>query len=277
MENVTRTIYSTHLQTCIRADKPVTIFTGSTLNEKWGVLPNSQLTAGMIPKDNYFAIGNGGADYTSGLTANPKLHLPTHCSLYNQIPFIARPVHQDLPSTLKAKYRLRKVINGVAYYFLKVIDKTGVTVTTEVRNVVGGSVTPAPFSVADSDKLPVPPSNSSYVAGAPLLTYYLSTANVNIVLTPSDLTEIVNACALLFNNTTGPYVINEFAICSGVDVGNTTEPINGTMYTYTEVIAAQISAFLYKFFAIQSGGSATITLPVNLGCVFPQTAAVLQA
>lgn len=279
MESVTRTIYAAHNQMCARNRQSILPFPGSTLNEKFNVTAVGENVYTNLPTDSYLAIGKGGALYTSSgntISVVPKKHLATHCSLYDHMPFIARRVSEDLTSLTGADdYRLRVVkdIDGVAYafYFLRVIDTTGMVTSLERRTVSNGTFTSVAFTPSVSDKTPSLPAVSELNVVNPVSGYLISTATVTVTLSNEDIGEIISACDLYFADedkpASVPFVVNELAIVSGVEK-NVRITIGSLPVSRKEVGDAQISTFIYKFFSLKED-SADISLSFDMGSSTP--------
>lgn len=275
MEEVTRTIYSAHITTCLRANKIPLIIPGSTLNEKYGILPTLTFAANEIPTDSYIAIGNKGATYSvdgnSVISITPIKHTPTHTCLYRGIPFIARKVSEDLSNAERASYRMRVVqlIGSVeyAFYYLKKLNTSITTVSTEVRSVVNGVPSSTAFTVSLEDTTPLQATEVPLNISNPESSYIVSTASNTFTLSLGEVNEIIAAGVLL--NMPAIAVINEIAIVTGVDTQSTVPNGSSSSITYTEVKGAQISSFIYRFYTL-TGNTTGISLPLELGTCTPQ-------
>ena len=272
MELTIRSIFAAHLQTCKLLNRPFTVLDNSTLNQKFDLFPTDVPVVNEYPGLKYVAIGNKGVDYEIGtnnyILTKPVPHLPRHASLYNFIPFIARPLSSDLTSTERAKYRMRVIttIGGVQYvfYYLKVLNLDTVIPTVELRNVDNAVITSGTFTPDLSDLSPVPPVISNVDLNNPNGDYLVSTAKINFTLGPTDITEIMDACALIYGDTRYA-VISEIALCTGIDkvkqgtFGSTTAP-------YTETIATQIAAYIHQYHALTSNTTG-VDILFDLGSV----------
>ena len=267
MNSTTRTIYSAHSQTAKLLGLPFTVLENSTLNMKFNLFPADLPNTNEYPSLKYIAIGNKGVDYEIGtngyILTKPVPHLPRHASLYNFIPFIARPLSADLNSTERALYRMRVITNiggtDYVFYYLRVLPLDTVIPAVELRNVDNAVITSTPFVPELSDLSPVPPVISGVNLNNPNGDYLVSTAKVNFVLSAQDITEIMDACNIIYGDARYA-VISEIALCTGVDktksgvFGSTTAP-------YTESIATQIAAFIHQYHALTSN-----TTGVNIQC-----------
>ena len=274
MNNVVRTIYSAHLQTTRLLKRPFTILPNSTLNQKFNLFPNEVPNAGDYPVLAYIGIGNKGASYditTSGFVlTTPQPHLPRHASLYNFIPFVIRSISNDLNSTERLKYRLRVPItiggNQYVAYYLRRLNIDNVTPSVELRNVNNGVITTTSFTPSLSDLSPTPPNLSNVDLNNPSGDYLVSTAKITFTLNQQDINEILSACNLLYGDARYA-VINEIALVHGVDkvVQGT---FGNTVSNYTDVIAAQVAAFLSQYHAL-TPNTTQVQIELDIGSVEP--------
>ena len=79
----------------------------------------------------------------------------------------------------------------------------------------------------------------------------------------NDINEIIDACNILYNDPRYA-LINEIAIVSGIDRNLT---YNNTL-TYTEVVCAQITAFISQYHALNQNTS-EVTIDLDIGSVEP--------
>src|SRR5574343_1642511 len=169
MKSVIRTIYGAALQTAQLLNLPHVIPPHSTLNEKFNINAAMTIPDTEIPHIRYVGIGNGGHRVVVGsnnISYNqPIQHLPRHAGLYNQLPFVLRPITNDLTPQERNKYRLRTILQhgGVSYaaYYLKTIDLTNSVVDMEYYTVENGITTSSTFAPNSSDLNPTPPDLSS--------------------------------------------------------------------------------------------------------------------
>lgn len=274
MDSVVRTIYSAHLQTAKSLKRPFTILPNSTLNQKFNLFPNEVPALNEYPILGYLGIGNKGATYdvtTSGyVLTTPQPHLPRHASLYNFIPFVVRDIANDLSSTERLKYRLRVpvTIGGNQYvaYYLRTLAIDDIIPSVELRNVNDGIITTNSFSPALSDLSPNPPDLSNVNLNNPNGDYLVSTAKVTFILNQQDINEILQACDILFGDARYA-VINEIAMVHGVD-----KILQGTfgnaVSNYTEVVSAQVAAFLSQYHALTSN-TTQVQIDLDIGSVEP--------
>lgn len=274
MESTVRTIYGSHIETCRRLNRPFNVLPNSTLNQKFSLFENTLPGPNEYPVMGYIAIGNKGASYEvtadNYVLTTPLPHLPRDASLYNFLPFVMRTIDNDLDSTERMKYRLRvpMVVNGSNYvaYYLKTLPIANVTPTVELRNVNGDSITSAVFTPSVSDLSPTPPDISTTNLNNPSGDYLVSTAKVEFVLDQVDISNIMDACAILYGDPRYA-VINEIALCTGIDkvVQGT---FGGTTSNYTDTVATQVAAFISQYHAL-SPSTTEVRITLDIGAVEP--------
>lgn len=99
----------------------------TTLNEKFEHHQDIQLEPGEYPELKYFSISVGGVERIKG-TKNYSYskHKSIDGALFNHVPFIMKPLDEDISEKEQARYRFRKIVtvDGVDYasYYLKNIE-----------------------------------------------------------------------------------------------------------------------------------------------------------
>lgn len=275
METVTPTIAAAHLQTCKLLKKPFTVLPNSTLNQKFGIYNDELPATNEYPGLAYLCIGNKGATYELApggfLLTTPIPHLPRHAALYNMIPFVVRPANDDLTASERMKYRLRVPMttsggqNVVAYYLMP-LDLTNTTPEVELRNVNDGIITTDPFVHALSDLSPVHPVISNINLNNPNGDYLVSTAKTVFTLDQGHITNIMEACNILYGDPRYA-AINEVGLITGVD--KVVQGVfNGVSSNYTEVISAQVAAFISQSH-ILTASTREVEIGLNIGSVEP--------
>lgn len=271
MENVVRTIYAAHLQTCKMLNKQFTVLPNSTLNQKYGIFQDEFPFQNEYPSLQYIAIGNKGVNYevTSDnfVLVSPVPHSARHASLYNTIPFVLRNVADDLSPAERIKYRLRvpitiNQVNYIAYYLMK-LDMTGVIPSVELRNVQNTNVTVSNFIPDQSDLSPAPINISNVNINSSDGDYLASSAKINFSLTQEDISGIIDACTILYGDPRYAF-ISEIALVTGVDRSLT---VNGSL-TYTEIVSAQVAAFISQYHSLTQN-STGVSSTFDIGSVEP--------
>ncbi len=251
MEHVTRTVYGSYLQTCLKLRITHVIPPYTTLNEKLGIQSGVTPSPGVYPAVSYFCIGNKGHQSqvgADGIGLNVVAqHRATDAALFNQIPFVLRDVNNDLTTVERAKYALRReeTHDGQAYvaYYLRRIDKTSVIAEMQYRSNINGEVLVTPF-VPTADNLnptpvEIPSSGSATLAG----DYVTVTAEVDVSLTEWEVAELLNVADIIYSDSSYA-IISEIGLCSGADKVITVTPSVGTPFNFNEAIGVQISSHI---------------------------------
>jgi hypothetical protein len=220
MLRVTRTFLGIAVQTAKYLGSPHTVVPYSTVNESLTdplVVPYqpSPPTLGAEISGSYDAItdtdslrlqlmviGNQGHRLIAGppATTTEVPHKGTDAGLYGLIPFVAKPVTNDLTALQRTKYRLRKtmMIDGILYavYYGRVIDISGITPTTQLTRIVDGTPVTTNFSPTINNLRPPVPAigidnDGSYVNVSSPLT---------VEFTDEEVTLLKEAAALVFGN-----------------------------------------------------------------------------
>lgn len=249
MENITRTAYSAYIQTCLFLNTPPAYPTNSTLNEKLNV------NAGQLPSQTdrnslaAFVIGNKGHQGVAGTNGvwktEPVQHRATDASLYGQLPFVLRPLNNDLSQTDRAKYclRLEEVHDGVRYaaYYGRRIDKTNVVPQMLLKNVTNGVETTQPFVPNSSNLNPTPPQIASTGVNTTDGSYVMAVATLTLSITEADAQEFLNVSKVIYGDESYA-IISELGLVTGVDKVVQVSSTAGN-FQMNELIGAQIAAF----------------------------------
>lgn len=242
-----KTIYHTNLELLKALKKPFSAIEYSTLNEKFNVQASATLPVGVYPELGYIAIGRGGHRgrlTSSGATiVDIMQHNIKHASLYEHLPFIMRPIDEDLEHSERLKYGMRTLIekNGVhyfAYYLLKVNYASSYPEIEELT-VADGEVTTVPYSPSPSQLNPTPIPYSNADVNLSTGKHISVQSTVEVELDRVAIAEILNAVEILYGDTAYA-TISEIATITGIPkVVNTT--LGGVNIAYEEVLAAQIA------------------------------------
>lgn len=278
MNQVQRTIYSAHLATTKMLSRPFSILPNSTLNQKFNIHANEIPSINEYPTLMYIGIGNKGASYditTNGFVlTTPIPHLPRDASLYNFIPFVVRPIENDLSAIERLNYRIRVPMsigssNYVAYY-LRVLDVSNIIPTVELRNVDNENISVSSFTPDISDLSPTQPDISNININNPNGDYLASTAKISFNLNQEDINNIMEAADTIYGDARYA-VINEIALCTGVDKvvqGIFGSPENNVMNNYTDSIATQVAAFISQYHAL-TPATTEVNINIDVGSVLP--------
>lgn len=275
MDNTTRTAYAAKLQTCQLLGIPFTLDPKSTLNEKFSVATSQALSAGQIPTLGYVAIGNGGhrmATAAGGIAVpEPIQHRSTDAELFNHLPFVLRPIGSDLSLSEQTAYamRVQVTISGVPYYayYLKRLDLSTVSATLNYNTVANDVTTTTAFVPNSSNLSPNPPALSNSGTNVVSGDYITASALVPWTFTAADVAELVNVSNIMFG-TSNLAIVSEIALVTGVDRNIQATSANNGTFTFKEVIAAQIAAFISTFHSM-SFSSNGLNLTFNVGATEP--------
>ena len=248
--------------------QPFTYDAGTTLNEYFNV-GNANPPPSLYPNINYLAIGNKGHTVSNGsLFPTSLLHSPTDSALKNQIPYVVRPLNNDLTLEEMSRFRLRVPNIGpnnlYVGYYLMVLDFSpvpiGFTTYTLSNGVVTNQSSYIPtISTQNPTLVDVSNIDVNITSGNKIATQFTPT----IYLTPNDVNEIVNACNILFGDPNTAF-ISEVAIVSGFDIPLPIT-LNGVTSNYTDIACAQICNFISKMWALTTGIDDGIELQLNYG------------
>jgi hypothetical protein len=200
------------------------------------------MAASDRPKLAYAGIGNKGHAAVAGPGGTPYFkplpHTPEHLALYNQLPFVLRPINNDISATERAKYRLRRVEthnqNQYVAYYLRLLDSTNTVVRMELKTVNEGVVTITPYTPNIDNLNPVPPALLPNQVLTVTGDYIQTFASVKLTLTEADIEEFINVANVIYGNE-NLAMITEIALCTGVDK-SLNGMFNGVSGVYTESI-----------------------------------------
>lgn len=276
MKTLTRTAFGAMLQASQLANRPFQLLQYTTLNEKFNVQAAIPPAAGVMPAVQYYCIGNGGHANATGSDGFPytvlRQHQPTDAALFKHLPFVMRPVGQDLDPNTMANYALRTIItaNGAQYvaYYLKRLNLTGVEPALTVSSVQNGVTSTQPYVPTSANLNPTPPPISSTGAISTNGSYITASELVDINFSANDVAELINCAQILYNNPAYA-VISEVGLCSGVDQ-LVNIPANGAQpaLAYLEAIAVQIATHVTAYYPVGSANQG-VDIDVQIGAVEP--------
>lgn len=275
MENITRTLYGSYLQSCTLLGLPFDVKPNTTLNQKFSVQASTLPSADQLPKVRYFGIGLGGHRFAVGANGVHKpqtvQHEATDAALYSHLPFVLRALDNDLTTAQAAKYAMRRLEthDGIQYaaYYLKRIDLTGVTPDMQVVSVVDGTSTVTPFVPSAANLNPTPPDLDSSGVNVVTGEYAAAQAVVDISLDEDDVAELINVAKVLYNDEEMA-MVSEVALVSGVDKVVTSPAAAGATINFNEVIAAQVVTHINTFFTFKSSSTGA-NLILDVGATEP--------
>lgn len=272
--NVVRTGIAGLVQTGQYLDKPVQLLPNSTLNQKLGIDPDIDIPADATQRVGYVAIGNGGHSFVVGSNGRIKWqavhHTSRHTALYNQLPFVLRPVDNDLTASERLRYRLRRIEehNGVLYaaYYLRVLDLSNAAISMELRHVENGVTTATPYQPTLEDLNPTPPVLNAGEAVTATGDYVATSCKVPFEMSIDDIAEFNRATEIIYGEQ-GWGLISEMAIVAGCDATVNGE-FNGETKPYLGIARAQITCFISTAYVtdFQTEG---LVLNMDIGNVEP--------
>jgi hypothetical protein len=276
-EYTTRTVYGAYLQTCKQIGLPFTVAPNTTLNQKFGILQNEVPDANVYPNMRYISIGNGGHQGELGADGAfllvPKLFRATNAALYNHLPFILRPIGNDIPPADRSKYALRRleIYDGVTYiaYYLKRLDLTNVSVQMSLTTVENGISTSVPFTPNSSVLNPTPPEQPSSGVIVTSGLYVSAKAPISIILDQVDIGEFLNVIDIKYKDRRYA-VLSELALCSAVDRVVTVRDPGAPEFNMTEAIAVQVCDFANAAALLQFNNE-RVEFGLDIGATEPLT------
>lgn len=257
VQTVTNTPFGNLLGKCCFTNQELNLPQYTTLNERYDVLADQSIGKqnGRNFELKYFGIGIGGSS-ADGLTSlgttrlKVNQHQPTDMNLFAAIPFIARPLGEDLTNLERAKYRMRVVEtfpdgNKYAVYYLKLInfDSYFPSVNRVVRDDNGNEDSKPYVPTKDSLFNPQPKDITSAGTTPVSNVYQNNSAILDCTLYAQDLTEIVNAVKLKHGDSSYSS-INEMMVVAGFDTLADGLIENGATIRYTEVQSATAAHFV---------------------------------
>lgn len=271
MYNGVPTIYSAQIQVAIRRGSPHDVVEHSSIHESLAKIPEVE-TAGLrgewvVKPYSYqdtrqlkvacVCIGNGGhrLRMEAGImipTFEPRPHQATDSALFNQIPFVVKPIASDLSAADRKRFCLRTtmLVNGVlhAAYFGRVIPDTEIPNVTTVKRVITQNTDVSTEWVPTSADN-TPSMKDDTPAGTTEQVYVSASVIDHLEFTEQDVTWLREACNLLYGSEAYAY-ISEIAVCTGVkrevtarynEAGNSTSAFTGPM----EYVGVQVASFSY--------------------------------
>lgn len=254
---ITRTGYGSLLQTDLLLGKPITYLPNSTLNEALQIAAGTLPEAGRTPTLNAYVIGRGGHRNELGADGfpltSPIQHRPTDANCYIGMPFLIRPMTQDLSQAERNRYGLRVVMpikgqNRITYW-AKRIDLTGVTPKIYYNKVLDGSVTRTEFFPDNSNLHPIAPAMPPVGTVTTSGDYLTTEAILSLDLNANDVAELINVAKIMHDDERYAIiseiglVTSSLRLMSGQGAGN-------TEIQYTEMVQAQVACFMTGYYPV---------------------------
>ena len=266
-----RTLWASHLATLRYAGKPFTLLPNTTLNQKFNIGANEKPMTNEYPMLNGIVIGNSGCYgemKPSGTLRTVHYNKkPTHAALFRHIPFIVRPIDNDLSATVRAGYGLRYPFakDGVKYvaYFLKRLHPEDWAQSTTLTSVgQDGIISNVDEYIPDVSALtPVVPTVSNGTLITATGDYVGTTLQTKINLNENDIREIVDAVTIFLGDPELA-VISEMGVTHGI-MRQISGQFGSVTSQYVESVCTQISMFAPEFSDLNSSAK---SLEISLSC-----------
>lgn len=238
IEQITKTAVCSVGDIDSRVNSQFSNLNNTTLNFKYSIFQD--VVPVKLPRIQYFGIGiKGFVNADDGILATPYKPNNKELDLYQPIPIRCVPVDEDLSTAERANYRMRvrKTINGAAYfcYYLKCMTVVDNTVQITQTNPTTNQQTPYTFSPSDLTPTPTLPSTSGEQSSDAL------TANVSYRLGLEVLgSEFLEAINIMYNGDLRYAKISEIGIYSGTDMTQQGYDADNVPFNYTESIYSQL-------------------------------------
>lgn len=259
IDRVRHTAIGQYIQSRLFLGLPIEIIQNTTLNEKFDINKKTQITADEKYQAIYFCIGDGGHDQSK--TANqpaitvPVDHDPSDCALYHHMPFVLRPLNNDLTETERSRYRLRRIethggVQYVAYYARKMTYENTTRIVLESVNKGVSSVLPYTYTTSNlNPKRPELPVRQVVTASN---TKMKVSTGASIVFDEFDVREYRNVCKIIYGSARIS-VISEMCVVAAVD---DIAHMNDKGEKYSELKGATVISFFstYQSMDFSNGG-----------------------
>lgn len=253
-KSIVRTIYGDGLQHAKYLGLPYQPQPKTTLNERFEVNAGVQLPLGKYPYTVYYAIGDGGHSFELGNNQRPRIkyleHYPEDAACYTPVPFVLRPIGNDLSAAQRAMYGIRRVETymGVQYYayYLKRLDTSKVDQQYWRITVKDGQEVPTPFVPDTANLNPVPrdlPPTGVVTSDGSYLTV---SSIVTLDFNEFDAMELRNVAKVIYDDEELA-IVSEIAFVSGADRDVTVPSGAQGNVNFKEVICAQVNCFVSTF------------------------------
>lgn len=256
MKNTTPTVYGDFIQACSFTGAPFDMVANTTLNERLGILAGVAPPTGKVPQAGWICIGNQGhRPVVDGLNSwnTGRQHLPSHGGPFEMMPFVLRPINNDLTQAERKKYGLRKIeeYGGKQYiaYYLKKVDMTTSRPAMVIIDKTGGVTSFRPFVPTTSDLSPTPtdlaPEETQTANGNQLGVRQV----ITVILTAAEIEMVLDACRIMYDNASRA-VLSEIGMVAGVEYVTNGTSTGGGVVEYTEVISAQVVSHLITHYSL---------------------------
>lgn len=231
IDRVRHTAIGQYVQSRLFLGLPIEQLPNTTLNQKFNI---NHKNVRIEPNDQfraiYFCIGDGGSgmEKAADRPAIPDLrdHDPTDCALYHHLPFVLRPINNDLTNEQRSRYRLRRkeLHNGVEYfaYYARVLSYESTT-RIMAESIVNGVSDVKPYEFTENNLSPKEPTLQVREKVTASNTKIKISTGASIVFDENDIRELINVSKILYG-TTRYAAITEMSVVGGVDDQNYISP-----------------------------------------------------
>lgn len=241
-----KTIFHSYLEAVRATGTPFTVMDFSTLNEALNIEHGTAFPSTEVPKISYLCIGRGGHLNATAAGGESITHTQQHkinsAVLFDQIPFLAREVSDDITPAERAKYRLRKleVFGGVSYfmYYGLKVNLVASSPDVDLLTTTSGVTTSKTYVPTNTQLQRDPVTLNNGVPVTSTGEHISVSIPFVITLTKEDITNIIEAVTIA-RGSAALATISEVAVVSGIDV-TITNNLGGVNASYAELIAAQI-------------------------------------
>jgi len=277
MYDTVKTIYASNAEQLRDNHLPYRPLEFGTLNEKWGLYTDVATPEYAYPVISYIAAGRGGfraiADTNGRLKTDVASHEPTDAALFEHIPFIARPINDDLTAVEREGYAGRVLVNtgGVEQflYYLKRVAVTPSTPAIDIQTIVDDVPVVTPYQPTPGQLDPSIRALSNVelnvVSGSHISVQTPGVIPFNSV----DVTEMVAACIALFGDASYAN-LSEVGMVSAIPT-QVNSTLGGINITYTEAILAQIDLHIPTSVLLPIASSSGFDIEYSTGTVTPYT------
>lgn len=257
---LTVTLSAMRVQAALFMGLPVRYPLKSTLNEHFNVLADRLPEPDARPTLKYMVIGNRGhatAIEDDGLgTFTPVRHKANNSGMFRGIPFVLRPLENDLGEDARSRYAFRrKEEHGGRWYwayYLKRLDTRGIETQDRVITRDGDVESVRDHAYTDKELYPQAPVLPDYDYEVEDKTspangkYVISDATLVVRFDDFDAQEYLNVTRIM-RGRADHAIISEIALCTGVDATASGESATGSPFMYDEAIGVQVAYYMTCF------------------------------
>lgn len=220
------TMWGGYLNSCLMHGLPFDPLPNTTFNEKFQIHHQTAVPSGLVPKIQYFAVGNRGGAHTltgDGLPITKEVpHGVVDAGLYGHTPFVLRTLNNDLSDVERQKYGMRvpKTYNNVTYwaYYLRRFNNGDNIPAPSIKKIVvtDPDIDPVitdytPTSANLTPTPPVIPNNGAITSNG---TYYSVSVPLSLTMDTNDIDEYLNVAEIIHGDRAAA-LITELAIVAG--------------------------------------------------------------